>query len=198
MALIKDVVQPFVTDLVHAVMPPTTSSRGGGFYNQVAAVTSSLIDSTTVTSGTANIYGNIYSGYGQGQGYYHGSRSPSTIDLADGVTHGIESIRQHNNKFEFTLGANSSQYSASITPAGNVTNSDAAAFKTVKLYNITGGGAGTLVLTLEREDIPFSSFSRTGFINGSTTSLKFPFWKQTTGEAGNYFASQTIRVELWS
>ena len=92
----------------------------------------------------------------------------------------------------------SSQYLASITPAGNVTNSDAAAFKTVKLYNITGGGAGTLVLTLEREDIPFSSFNRTGYYNGSTQSLKFPQWKQTTGEAGNYFANQTIRVELWS
>ena len=196
MALIKDVVQPFVTDLVHAVMPLTPSPLGGGFYNQVAG--SSLIDSTTVTSGTANIYGNLYSGYGAGYQSYHGSRSPSTIDLADGVTHGIESMRQHNNKFEFTLGANSSQYLASITPAGNVTNSDAAAFKTVKLYNITGGGAGNLVLTLERADIPYSPYSRTGFVNGSTTSLMFPSWKQTTAELGNYFDNQTIRVELWS
>ena len=196
MALIKDVVQPFVTDLVHAVMPLTPSPLGGGFYNQVAG--SSLIDSTTVTSGTANIYGNLYSGYGAGYQSYHGSRSPSTIDLADGVTHGIESMRQHNNKFEFSLGANSSQYLASITPAGNVTNSDAAAFKTVKLYNITGGGAGNLVLTLERADIPYSPYSRTGFVNGSTTSLMFPSWKQTTAELGNYFDNQTIRVELWS
>lgn len=196
MAIIKDVVQPFITDLVHAVMPLTPSPLGGGFYNQVAG--SSLIDSTTVTSGTANVFGNIYSGYGQGYQSYHGSRSPSTIDLADGVTHGVESMRQHNNKFEFSLGANSAQYSAAITPAGNVTNSDAAAFKTVKLYNITGGGAGNLALTLERADIPYSPYSRTGFVNGSTMSLTFPSWKQTTGELGNYFHGQTIRVELWS
>jgi len=193
MALIKDVVQPFVTDLVHVVMSLTPSPLGGGFYNQVAA--SSLIDSITVTSGTANIYGNIYSGYGQRIGGYHGSRSPSTIDLADGVTHGVEAIRQHNNKVEFTLGANSTQYLGTISPAGGVTNSDAAAFKTIKFYNTAGNN---LVLSLEREDIPFSSYSRTGYVNGSTVSLRFPVWKQTSAEAGNYFINQTIRVELWS
>jgi len=168
----------------------------GNILSQVAA--SALIDSTTVTSGTANIFGNIYSGYGSGYQSYHGSRSPSTIDLADGVTHGVESMRQHNNKFEFSLGANSSQYSASLNPAGGVTNSDAAAFKTIKLYNVTGGGAGTLVLTLEREDIPYSPYTRTGFYDGTTQSLKFPRWYQTSAEAGDYFANQTIRAELWS
>ena len=198
MALIKDVVQPFVIDPIHAVMPLTPSPRGGGFYNQMAANTSSLIDSTTVTSGTANIFGNIYSGYGSGYQSYHGSRSPSTIDLADGVTHGVEAMRQHNNKFEFTLGANSSQYAGALDPAGGVTNSDAAAFKTIKLYNVTGGGAGTLVLTLEREDIPYSPYTRTGFYDGTTQSLKFPRWYQTSAEAGDYFANQTIRAELWS
>jgi hypothetical protein len=195
--MIKNIVQPFVSSLINELTPAGEGAAyfGGGFANQMAANTSSLIDSTTVTSGTANIYGNIYSGYGQGQGYYHGSRSPSTIDLADGVTHGIESMRQHNNKFEFTLGANSAQYSASLNPAGGVTNSDAAAFKTVKFYNTS---SNALVLTLERADIPYSPFSRTGFVNGSTMSLTYPSWKQTTGEAGNYFANQTIRVELWS
>jgi len=184
--MLKSLIKPLIA------VPPQTIVRPTFMASVVA---SSLIDSTTVTSGTANIYGNIYSGYGQGQGYYHGSRSPSTIDLADGVTHGIESLRQHNNKFELALGSNSSQYLASITPAGNVTNSDAGAFKTVKLYNTS---SNALVFTLERADIPYSPFDRTGFINGSTTSLKFPRWKQTTGEAGNYFANQTIRVELWS
>jgi hypothetical protein len=188
-----------VNGMINSIINNTVTLVRVPFGNIVSSViASSLIDSTTVISGTANIYGNIYSGYGQGQGYYHGSRSPSTIDLADGVTHGIESLRQHNNKFELALGSNSSQYLASITPAGNVTNSDAGAFKTVKLYNITGGGAGYLVLTLERADIPYSPFDRTGFINGSTTNLKFPQWKQTTGEVGDYFANQTIRVELWS
>lgn len=200
MAMIKNIVQPFVVDPIQPVTPSGSGSAffGGGFNLQASAVTSSLIDSTTVTSGTANVFGNIYSGYGSGYQSYHGSRSPSTIDLADGVTHGIEGLRQHNNKFEFALGANSAQYLSSITPAGNVTNSDAAAFKTVKLYNITGGGAGYLVLTLEREDLPFSSYSRTAYFDGSTQSVKFPFWKQTTGEIGDYFANQIIRVELWS
>ena len=193
MALIKDVVQPFVTDLVHVVMSLTPSPLGGGFYNQVAA--SSLIDSITVTSGTANIYGNIYSGYGQGVGSYHGSKSPSTIDLADGVEHIVEALRQHNNKLEFSLGGNSSQYLATLDPVGGVTNSDADSFKTIKFYNTSGNN---LVLSFERADIPFDSVSRTGFINGSTISLKFPRWKQTSAEAGNYFINQTIRVELWS
>tara|TARA_R110000744_G_scaffold321157_1_gene427294 strand:+ start:288 stop:821 length:534 start_codon:yes stop_codon:yes gene_type:complete len=58
MALIKDVVQPFVTDLVHAVMPLTPSPLGGGFYNQVAAAFT-----TTITVGKASTYGSTQWGY---------------------------------------------------------------------------------------------------------------------------------------
>jgi len=189
--MINGILNSIINNTINIVRVPF-----GNILSQVAA--SALIDSTTVTSVTANIFGNIYSGYGSGYQGYHGSRSPSTIDLADDVTHSVESMRQQNNKFEFALGANSSQYSSSLTPSGGVTNSDAAAFKTVKLYNITGGGAGTLVLTLEREDIPFGSFSKTGYYDGSTQSLTYPRWLQTTAESSNYFGNQTIRVELWS
>lgn len=197
MAMIKNIVQPFVVDPIQPVTPSGSGSDffGGGFNLQASAVTSSLIDSITITSGTVNIYGNIYSGYGQGMGGYHGSKSPSTIDLADGVEHTVESLRQHNNKVEFSLGGNSSQYLATLDPAGGVTNSDSDSFKTMKFYNTS---SEALVLTLERADIPFDNFNRTGFVNGSTTNLKFPRWKQTSGEAGDYFANQTIRVELWS
>jgi len=58
MALIKDVVQPFVTDLVHAVIPLTPSPLGGGFYNQVAAVFT-----TTITVGKNSDYGSSQWGY---------------------------------------------------------------------------------------------------------------------------------------
>ena len=58
MALIKDVVQPFVTDLVHAVMPLTPSPLGGGFYNQVAAAFT-----TTITVAKYNTYGSTTWGY---------------------------------------------------------------------------------------------------------------------------------------
>jgi len=189
-SIITNIIEPVCVYDEGIVVPPIFNGR---FENQVAA--SSLIDSITVTSGTANIYGNIYSGYGKGMGSYHGSKSPSTIDLADGVEHIVEALRQHNNKVEFSLGGNSSQYLATHNPAGDVTNSDADSFKTIKFYNTSGNN---LVLSFERADIPFDSVSRTGFINGSTISLRFPRWKQTSAEAGNYFINQTIRVELWS
>lgn len=197
MAMIKNIVQPFVVDPIQPVTPSGSGSDffGGGFNLQASAVTSSLIDSITITSGTINIYGNIYSGWGAGMSGYHGSKSPSTIDLADGVTHTLEALRQHNNKVEFTLGGNSSQYLATVTPAGGVTNSDADAFKTLKFYNTS---SEALVLTLERADIPYTPYNRYGFVNGSSTNLKFPRWYQTSAEAGDYFANQTIRVELWS
>ena len=58
MALIKDVVQPFVTDLVHAIMPLTPSPLGGGFYNQVAAAFT-----TTITVAQYSTYGSTSWGY---------------------------------------------------------------------------------------------------------------------------------------
>jgi len=197
MAMIKNVVQPFVVDPIQPVTPSGSGADffGGGFNLQASAVTSSLIDSITITSGTINIYGNIYSGWGAGMNGYHGSKSPSTIDLADGVTHTLEALRQHNNKVEFTFGANSTQYLATVTPAGGVTNSDADAFKTLKFYNTS---SEALVLTLERADIPYSPYNKYGYVNGSSANLKYPQWKQTSAEAGDYFANQTIRVELWS
>ena len=197
MAMMKNVVQPFVVDPVQDVTPSGSGGDffGGGFNQQASSNTSSLIDSITITSGTSNIYGNIYSGYGGVMSGYQGSKSPSTIDLADGVTHTLEALRQHNNKVEFDLGANSTQYLATVTPAGGVTNSDADAFKTLKFYNTS---SETLVLTLERADIPYSPYSRYGYFNGSSQSLVYPRWKQTSAEAGDYFANQTIRVELWS
>jgi len=192
--MIKDIVQPVLINVVQGIFPSTGGSDfffGGGSL----VASSSLIDSITITSGTINIYGNIYSGYGSGMSSYHGSKSPSTIDLADGVTHTLEALRQHNNKVEFTLGANSTQYLSTVSPAGGVTNSDADAFKTLKFYNTS---SETLVLTLERADIPYSPYNKYGFVNGSSANLKFPRWYQTTAEFGNYFANQTIRVELWS
>ena len=197
MAMMKNVVQPFVVDPVQDVTPSGSGGDffGGGFNQQASSNTSSLIDSITITSGTSNIYGNIYSGYGGVMSGYQGSKSPSTIDLADGVTHTLEALRQHNNKVEFDLGANSTQYLATVTPAGGVTNSDADAFKTLKFYNTS---SETLVLTLERADIPYSPYNKYGFVNGSSANLKYPRWKQTSAEAGDYFANQTIRVELWS
>ena len=98
MALIKDVVQPFVTDLVHAVMPLTPSPLGGGFYNQVAAVTSSLIDSFVVSSGSTTVYGTYLQGYGRGyMNYTYGSVSPSDNTFADGSTHNVYNAAQMNN-----------------------------------------------------------------------------------------------------
>lgn len=85
MAIIKEVVQPFVTDLVHAVMPLTPSPLGGGFYNQVAAVTA--ITSTVTFGVMSNVqYG---SGYGYAERYSLGADgracgsnpSPTTLDV---------------------------------------------------------------------------------------------------------------------
>jgi len=191
--MLKNVIQPLITDTITNTITQASAALGDGFM--MNSVGTSLIDSITITSGTINIYGNIYSGYGSGMNGYHGSKSPSTIDLADGVTHTLEALRQHNNKVEFALGANSTQYLATVTPAGGVTNSDADAFKTLKFYNTS---SEALVLTLERADIPYSPYNKYGFVNGSGTNLKYPQWKQTSAEAGDYFANQTIRVELWS
>jgi hypothetical protein len=191
--MLKNVIQPLITDTITNTITQASAALGDGFM--MNSVGTSLIDSITITSGTVNIYGNIYSGYGQGVSSYHGSKSPSTIDLADGVEHTVEALRQHNNKVEFTLGANSSQYLATLNPAGGVTNSDADSFKTIKFYNTS---SDTLVLTLERADIPYSPYSKYGYFDGSGQSLVYPRWKQTSAEAGDYFANQTIRVELWS
>lgn len=184
--MLKSLIKPLIA------VPPQTIVRPTFMASVVA---SSLIDSVTITSGTVNIYGNIYSGYGGVPSGYAGSKSPSTIDLADEATHTLEALRQHNNQVEFTLGANSAQYAASLNPSGGVTNSDADAFKTVKFYNTS---SNALVLTLERADIPYSPYSKYGYFDGSSQSLVYPRWKQTTGEAGDYFVNQTIRVELWS
>ena len=77
MALIKDVVQPFITDLVHAVMPLTPSPLGGGFYNQVAAAFT-----TTITVGKASSYATTNWGYSP-RNLTHGS-----VDTAQVVFNG--------------------------------------------------------------------------------------------------------------
>lgn len=85
MAIIKEVVQPFVTDLVHAVMPLTPSPLGGGFYNQVAAVTA--ITSTVTFGVMSNVPSG--SGYGYAERYSLGTDgracgsnpSPTTLDV---------------------------------------------------------------------------------------------------------------------
>lgn len=77
MAIIKDVVQPFVTDLVHAVMTETPSPLGGGFYNQVAAAFT-----TTLTVGKTSNYGSAHWGYSP-RNLTHGS-----VDTAQVVFNG--------------------------------------------------------------------------------------------------------------
>lgn len=201
MALIKDVVQPFVTDLVHAVMPLTPSPLGGGFYNQVAAVTSSLIDSVTISSGSANIYGQLYSGYGRGMyNAVYGSTSPSDLTMANGDTHPIYGVYQYNNKLTLRLGttASSDVYLSATSP---VPNTDTDAFKTLKIVD---PASDAVLLEVDRADFGFSNLSSGyTYYNGSTQPIYFPTWQQPSAAFGNFFGGhgsshQNRRIELWS
>lgn len=201
MAIIKNVVQPFVTDLVHAVMPLTPSPLGGGFYNQVAG--SSLIDSYVVSSGSANVYGTYLQGYGRGyMNYTYGSVSPSDNTFADGSTHNVWNAAQVNNLLQLTFGATTdSRY----VTQNSIENTDVGAFKTVKLYNVS---TGNLLTSFERADMTFSWRLVYGFVNGSMRNLFFPQWQQPAYEEGDvqyqYFVpqsglgAQTVRIEFWS
>lgn len=209
MALIKDVVQPFVTDLVHAVMPLTPSPLGGGFYNQVAANTSSLIDSVTIFSGSANVYGQLYSGYGRGMyNYVYGSSRSSSntviidndLTMANGDTHPIWGVYQHNNKLWLRLGttASSDAYLSTTSP---VPNTDTDAFKTLKIVD---PASDAVLLEVDRADFDFQNIaSGYTYYNGSSQAVYFPSWQQPSAAIGNFFGGhgtshQNRRIELWS
>ena len=209
MALIKDVVQPFVIDPIHAVMPLTPSPRGGGFYNQMAANTSSLIDSVTIFSGSANVYGQLYSGYGRGMyNYVYGSSRSSSnttiidddLTMANGDTHPIWGVYQLNNKLTLRLGttASSAAYLSATSP---VPNTDTDAFKTLKIVD---HASDVVLLEVDRADFGFSNQSSGyTYYNGSMQNIYFPTWQQPSAAVGNFFGGhgishQTRRIELWS
>lgn len=205
MAMIKNVVQPFINDLVQPVTPSGSGSAfwGGGFNFQASAVTSSLIDSFVVSSSSANVYGTYYQGYGRGMyNSVYGGVSPSDNTFADGSTHNVFNATQINNRLQLNFGAtNDARYLTQDSTA----NTDEAAFKTVKLYNVA---SGYHLVSYERSDLDFSWRTQYGFVNGSSTQLYFPQWYQPTYAAGEtqyqYFfpqngaGAQTVRIEFWS
>lgn len=203
--MIKNIVQPFVSSLINDLTPAGEGEAyfGGGFANQMAAVTSSLIDSFVVSSGSANVYGTYLQGYGRGyMNYIYGSVSPSDNTFADGSTHNVYNAAQVNNRLQLNFGAtNDARYITQDSTA----NTDAAAFKTVKLYNTA---TETLLTSYERADLTFSWRLVYGYVNGSLQNLYFPQWYQPAYAEGEtqyqYFVpqsgagAQTIRIEFWS
>lgn len=202
--MIKNIVQPFITDLIQPVTPSGSGSDfwGGGFNLQASAVTSSLIDFFVVSSGSANVYGTYLQGYGRGMyNYVYGGVSPNNNTFADGSTHNVYNAAQVNNRFQLTFGAtNDAQYLTQDSTA----NTDEAAFKTVKLYNING----THLVSYERSDLDFTWRTQYGYVNGSFTPIFFPQWMRPPYAAGEsqyqYFVpqngagAQTVKIEFWS
>jgi hypothetical protein len=207
--MIKNIVQPFVSSLINELTPAGEGETyfGGGFANSMSS--SSLIDSVTIFSGSANVYGQLYSGYGRGMyNYVYGSSRSSSntviidndLTMANGDTHPIWGVYQHNNKLWLRLGTNASS-ATYLGTTSVVPNTDTDAFKTLKIVD---PASDAVLLEVDRADFNFQNMnSGYTYYNGSLQAVYFPSWQQPSAAVGNFFGGhgvshQTRRIELWS
>ena len=191
-----------VNGMINSIINNTVTLVRVPFGNIVSSVSaSSLIDSVTISSGSANVYGQLYSGYGRGiYNYVYGSASPSDFTMANGDTHPIWGVYQLNNKLALRLGTNASS-AAYLGSTSVVPNTDTDAFKTLKVVDPAND---TVLLEVDRDDFTFTNqFAGYTYYNGSSQAIYFPTWQQPSAALGNYFGGhgtshQTRRIELWS
>lgn len=190
--MLKSLIKPLIAAPPQTIVRPTFMA---------SVVASSLIDSVTISSGSANVYGQLFSGYGRGMyNYVYGSVSPSDFTMANGDTHPIWGVYQYNNKLTFRLGttASSDAYLSSTSP---VPNTDTDAFKTIKIVD---PATDAVLLEVDRADFGFQNmYAGMTYYNGSTQAIYFPTWQQPSAAVGNFFGGhgsphQNRRIELWS
>lgn len=201
--MIKNIVQPFVSSLINDITPAGEGAAyfGGGFASAMSTVTSSLIDSVTISSGSTNIYGQLYSGYGRGlYNAVYGSTSPSDFTMANGDTHPLWGVYQYNNRVFLMLGSTAPSNTYTSTTSV-VPNTDTDAFKTLKIVD---PASDAVLYEVDRDDFDFQNTSAGyTYYNGSMQNIYFPTWRQPSAAFGNFFGGhgsphQNRRIELWS